>query len=64
MRPDFAACRTDFLDHSADLYSQYIYNGTVRGILNDARPTLITVEGCKKVCGAGSQYYPWYAGES
>ena len=63
MRPNFGECRNVFLNHSADLYSHYVYNGTVHGILNGARPTLITVDGCKKLCGTGSQYYPWYANE-
>ena len=60
MRPDFAACGSEFLNHSTDLYSQYIYNGTVHGILDAARPTLITVDGCRKLCGTGTQYYAWY----
>lgn len=60
VRPDFASCGDEFLNHSSDLYGKYLYNGTVHGILNAARPTLITLEGCKELCGTGTpDYYPW-----
>ena len=59
MRPDFQACGNAFLNRSGSEYSQYVYNGSVRGIFQSARPPLITLEGCKELCGAGIQYYPW-----
>lgn len=59
MRPDFAACGNEFLNHSSDIYSKYIYNGSVHGIPQSPRPLLITVEGCRALCGTGTAYYPW-----
>ena len=59
MRPDFQACGNAFFNHSADIYSKYLYNGSVRGILQSAKPTLITLEGCRQLCGTGTSYYPW-----
>lgn len=60
MRPDFQTCGSEFLNHSTDLYSRFIYNGSVRGVLSAARPLLITVEGCKEICGTGTpDYYSW-----
>ncbi|KAI4181566.1 MAG: hypothetical protein L6R41_006553 [Letrouitia leprolyta] len=56
MRPNFETCGQDFLAHAHDRYSKYIFNGTNR--VGD-QPPLITVEGCKKLCGAGTEYYPW-----
>ena len=60
MRPDFSTCGSEFLNHSADLYSKFIYNGSVREILQSPRPVLITVEGCRQLCGTGTpDYYSW-----
>lgn len=59
MRPDFAACGADFTNGLSSIYSQYIYNGSVQGILNAARPVLITGEGCRQSCGTGIEYYGW-----
>ncbi len=56
MRPDFAACGTDFIHGSSSIYSQYVYNGSVQGILNAARLAFITVEGCRQPCGTGIEY--------
>jgi hypothetical protein len=53
MRPDFASCGAEFLNNSAGIYIKYVYNGTVRGLLDSAGTTLITVEGCKQLCGTG-----------
>ena len=54
MRPDFASCGSDFLNHSADLYSQYVYHGPVMGSLaTKATPVLVTLQGCKDLCGTG-----------
>lgn len=58
-RLDFAACGIEFLNHSSDIYSKYVYNGSIHGILQASRPPLITVEGCRAVCGTGTGYYPW-----
>ena len=60
MRPDFAQCGQEFIAHSSDIYARYVYNGTVAGILASNRPALITLDGCKKLCGDGIAYYPWY----
>lgn len=60
MRPDFATCGADFLNKSDGIYSKYVYHGPVQGILNSASSVLITVDGCKELCGNGSPaYYPW-----
>lgn len=54
MRPDFASCGSDFLNHSADLYSNYVYDGPVMGVLaTKATSALITLQGCKDLCGTG-----------
>jgi len=59
MRPDFAACGTDFILGSSSIYSQYVYHGSVQGILNAARLVSITVEGCRQSCGTGIDYHSW-----
>ncbi|KAL9608550.1 MAG: hypothetical protein Q9167_006626 [Letrouitia subvulpina] len=59
MRPDFNACGKEFLEHAKDRYVHYVYNGTNRAALDGGQPTLITVEGCRKLCGTGTQYYEW-----
>ncbi len=59
MRPDFAACGRVFLNNSAGIYSKYLYNGSVQGILSEQRPALITAQGCKELCGTGVDYYSW-----
>ena len=59
MMPDFGACGAEFTNHAVEKYSHYIYNGSVAGILNEARPTLITLHGCHELCGTGTQYYKW-----
>ena len=59
MRPNFEECATEFLAHARDRYSEYIYNGTNRAELDGSQSTLITVAGCKKLCGEGTQYYAW-----
>ena len=56
MPPNFEECAQEFLAHARDLYPQYIFNGTTR---IDGQPPLITVGGCKKLCGSGTQYYAW-----
>ncbi|KAL8952061.1 MAG: hypothetical protein Q9222_002013 [Ikaeria aurantiellina] len=59
MRPDFETCANEFLNHSQDAYEQYIYHGPVQGILRAAKSSLITVQGCRALCGTGTAYYPW-----
>ena len=60
MAPNFAACGSNFLNHSADLYSEYIYHGPIDGLLSTAaRPVLMTLQGCKALCGTGISYYSW-----
>ena len=59
MRPDFDTCGRDFVNNSAGIYSKYLYNGSVQGMLGAANPALITLQGCKKLCGAGVAYYSW-----
>ncbi|KAL8876837.1 MAG: hypothetical protein Q9198_005032 [Flavoplaca austrocitrina] len=59
MRPDFEACGQEFVRGSKDIYSHYVYTGTVRGVLQSAEASLITVEGCRALCGTGTGYYPW-----
>ena len=62
--PDFTQCGIDFKAGIAAKNAtilQYQYNGTTRGIyqsVNDP-PVFITYDGCNKLCGTGSQYYPW-----
>lgn len=61
MKPNFTACGELFLNNSDTLYSNYTYNGSVRGIFahHSARPVFITVQGCKHLCGDGIEYYSW-----
>lgn len=59
MRPDFAECGARYTS-SNSTFAAYIYNGTVPGVFSDSRrPKLITYEGCKALCGTGSEYYAW-----
>ncbi len=58
---DFAACSADFLNGSSTIYAKYVYNGTVAGILDNANhPAMITLEGCRQLCGTGTEYYDWH----
>ncbi|KAL8716428.1 MAG: hypothetical protein Q9220_000335 [cf. Caloplaca sp. 1 TL-2023] len=59
MRPNFEACGTEFLNQSQTTYRQYLYEGPVHGILRAASSSLITVQGCRALCGTGIAYYPW-----
>ena len=62
MKPNFADCSKEFLDNSNTTYSKYTYNGTVRGIFAKLdRTVFITLEGCRALCGTGSDYYLWKA---
>ena len=42
-------------------YPNYTYNGTIRGMSDtvEPRPPVITVQGCKDLCGEVPQYYSW-----
>jgi len=60
MRPDFASCGSEFLNNSATLYSTLVYHGPIHNVYaNAVDPTLITVQGCKDLCGTGIDYYLW-----
>ena len=58
-----AACGQKFISGNSSNYTynypDYAYNGTIRGILRNVvpRPPLITVQGCRDLCGEGSNYY-------
>ena len=57
MSTNFASCGSEFLNHSADLYSQYVYSGPVMGVLETKiKPVLITLQGCKELCGTGRPF--------
>lgn len=58
MRLNLNNCGDKF---NSGAYPNYAYNGTIRGILGDVkpRPSLITVQGCRDLCGEGSDYYAW-----
>ena len=62
MSPNFTACGSYYLNNTA-LFPQYAYHGAVKGLPGQtiARPPLITVDGCKSLCGSSSEYYPWKA---
>ena len=59
--PNFTECGIVFLTDSLDLYANYTYHGPVAGALNTGgdTPRLITLDGCRQLCGTGSDYYPW-----
>lgn len=61
MVPDFIACAAVFANAPPGLYDNYTYTGPVRGILATAvnGPALVTVAGCRAVCGSGNEYYSW-----
>ena len=65
MRLNLTACGERFTSgeypHYTYNYPDYVYNGPIRGILRnlDPKPPLITVQGCKDLCGQGADYYPW-----
>lgn len=62
MRPNFTECGLEFLSHSSTLYSKYIFNGSTSGMglsEDSARPILMTLQGCRELCGTGTDYYTW-----
>ncbi|KAL9037688.1 MAG: hypothetical protein Q9214_005587 [Letrouitia sp. 1 TL-2023] len=61
--PNFTACGDLFKKGANSTYAQYQYHGPVSGLYaHNPPPLLITIDGCKDICGTGTQYYPW--GES
>ena len=60
MRPDFTSCGSNFLNYSLTIYSNLVYHGPVHEVYaNTGGPTLITLQGCKDLCGSGVDYYSW-----
>lgn len=61
MSPNFTACAETWRNAPPGTYDNYTYYGPVQGIFKDpnARPQLITVQGCHQLCGSGNEYYPW-----
>ena len=58
--PNFDKCGRRYLLAANTTYAQYQYHGPVSGLYaHSQRPTFITVEGCRALCGTGTQYYPW-----
>ena len=63
MRPNFSACASAY-DKFSKNSSIYKFNNTPHGIFSDPgrKPSsLITYEGCKVLCGTGTQFYAWAA---
>ena len=56
--PNFTQCALDF-QNSIDRYANYVYTGPVQGILKHTDLPLITVQGCRELCGTGNVYYEW-----
>lgn len=65
---DLDKCGEEFIratrDPSLNLWNltQFRYNGSVFGPLsnvNDGIHPIITLAGCRKICGTGSDYYDW-----
>lgn len=66
--PNFAICSQEFIRAIGNLslnltnLTQFSYNGSVHGPLSrldDKKRTIVTLEGCRKICGTGSDYYEW-----
>lgn len=65
---NFTKCSREFIQAirypSLNLWNltQFTYNASVYGQLSkieDVDRTIITLEGCRKICGTGSDYYDW-----
>lgn len=54
---NFTACQAAFLDNQTNL-DLYSYLGLVEDVLPGAHH-YITLDGCNKLCGSGSDLYPW-----
>ncbi|MCJ1254075.1 hypothetical protein MMC24_001889 [Lignoscripta atroalba] len=60
MRPNFTQCADTFKAHANDTLANLTYTGTVRGIFGYQEcPKLITLAGCRELCGTGNAYYTW-----
>lgn len=60
MPPNFTECAIRFGNLAGDAAANFSYTGPVFGVLNSpTRPSLITYEGCRQLCGSGNQYYSW-----
>ena len=66
--PNFSNCSQEFIramgNSSLNLWNltQFRYNGSVYGPLSkleDLDRTIVTLEGCRKICGIGNDYYDW-----
>lgn len=57
---NFTQCHNDFLGNKAK-YANDTYHGRVHGIFATYPPTnpLISVQGCRILCGHGNDYYSW-----
>ena len=68
MPVNFTLCGDKFMGrgifaNSTVSYANYASNGTVRGMFESLdgseRPPLITLEGCRALCGITPEYYDW-----
>lgn len=55
---NFTECGIIFLNNSTDLYANYVYHGSLSGALG-SEAQVITLEGCRNLCGTGNEYYQW-----
>jgi hypothetical protein len=55
---NFTACAADNLPLNATSQALYGWHGTTRMIPTNVT-SQISAEGCKKLCGEGSDYYTW-----
>ena len=65
MRTNFTTCASTFLNTSNGLSHTFDFTGAVREMLDEKinvhniTAKLITLEGCRSVCGNGNDYYGW-----
>ena len=70
MKVNFVTCAAQFNHTNTPYnhpYENYTWNGTVRGIANfdpSSRTSIISLDGCRRLCGTGNQYYPWETSSS
>lgn len=55
---DFASCALANVPLSPELIELYGYTGPLINIPRNSS-TQITLEGCKALCGKGTDWYPW-----
>ena len=58
-RLNVTACREALIAGNYSNYTNYAYHGPVRGILNGTNTSFVTLQGCRELCGEGTDYYPW-----